>query len=248
MTSFARLAPDGERAAHEWLAEIDPRGRAPADRPFLFLNMVASADGRAALGGRTAPLGSAADTLLLTELRALADAVLLGTGTIRAEGYDRLVRHPERVARRVAAGLPETPLAVLITRSLDVPWDAGLFAAPDQPVLVYAPEGAAAPAVAAPVELVPLPDVSPPAMLADLRRRGIRALLCEGGPTLNRALLACDAVDELFLTLAPLLAGNAVAPRILEGGGLAAPIRLELAWTLSHDDELYLRYLIPHGD
>ena len=98
--------------------------------------------------------------------------------------------------------------------------------------------------MAAPVEVVPLPDVSPAAVLADLRRRGIRALLCEGGPRLNGALLACDAVDELFLTLAPLLAGNAVAPRIVEGDGLAAPIRLELAWALSHDDELYLRYRI----
>ena len=247
MTAFARLAPDGKRPAHEWLAEVDPRGRAPAGRPFLFLNMVASADGRASLGGHTSPLGSPADTLLLTELRALSDAVLIGTGTLRAEGYGRLVSHPDRVARRAAAGLPETPPAVVITRSLDVPWDAGLFAAPDQPVLVYtAAETAEPPALAAPVELVRLPDVSPPAVLADLRRRGVRALLCEGGPILNRALLACGAVDELFLTLAPLLAGNAVAPRIVEGGGLAAPIRLELAWALSHDDELYLRYRIVH--
>ena len=68
--------------------------------------MVASADGRAALDGRTGALGSEADTLLLTELRALADAVLLGTGTLRAEGYARLVARPRAASRRrVAAGL-----------------------------------------------------------------------------------------------------------------------------------------------
>ena len=107
MTGFARLGTQGERPPHEWLAEVDPAARAPADRPFVLLNMVASADGRAALEGRTRALGSDADTLLLTELRALADAVLIGVGTLRAEGYARLVAEPGRVARRVAAGRPE---------------------------------------------------------------------------------------------------------------------------------------------
>ena len=137
MTGFARLGTEGERPPHEWLAEVDPAARAPADRPFVLLNMVASADGRAALEGRTRALGSDADTLLLTELRSLADAVLIGVGTLRAEGYARLVAEPGRVTRRVAAGRPETPLAVLLSRSFSLPWDAGLFAAADQPVLIY---------------------------------------------------------------------------------------------------------------
>ena len=70
----------------------------------------------------------------------------------------------------------------------------------------------------------------------------MRALLCEGGPTLNRALLAAGVVDELFLTLSPLLTGNTDAPRIVEGEDLPAPVRLRLEWVLHHDDELYLRY------
>ena len=70
----------------------------------------------------------------------------------------------------------------------------------------------------------------------------MRALLCEGGPTLNRALLAAGVVDELFLTLSPLLAGNADAPRIVEGEDLPHPAALQLAWVLRHGDELYLRY------
>jgi riboflavin biosynthesis pyrimidine reductase len=204
--------------------------------------MVATVDGRATLGGRTAPLGSDTDTLLLTELRALADAVLIGAGTLRAEGYGTLVGNAERVARRRAAGRAGTPVAVLLSRSLDLPWDAGLFAAPDQPVLVYTGSDAEPPGVAAPLEVVRLEDPSPARALADLRARGVRALLCEGGPTLNRALLAAGVVDELFLTLTPLLAGNAAAPRIVEGEDLPHPTALQLAWVLRHGDELYLRY------
>ena len=126
---FERLRPAGTQPPHEWLAELSAAERAPDDRPFVYLNMVASVDGRAAIDGGSHALGSDADTLLLTELRTLADAVLIGTGTLRAEGYGRLVGNPERVARREAAGRPATPLAVLISRSLDLPWDAGLFAA-----------------------------------------------------------------------------------------------------------------------
>jgi riboflavin biosynthesis pyrimidine reductase len=239
-----RLHPSEHRPPHEWLTELDLT--AHEDRPFVYLNMVATVDGRAAIGGRSHVLGSATDTLLLTELRTLADAVLIGTGTLRAEGYGRLVGNPDRVARRRAAGRPDTPTAVLLSRSLDLPWDAGLLAAPDQPVIVYTGAEVQAPEVAAPVEVVRLPAPTPVAALADLRARGVRALLCEGGPTLSRALLAAGVVDELFLTLSPLLAGNTDAPRIVEGPDLAAPTRLHLEWVLHHDDELYLRYAVRH--
>ncbi len=217
---------------------------ARADRPFTYLNMVASVDGRAAIEGRSHALGSETDTLLLTELRTRADAVLIGSGTLRAEGYGRLVRNADRVARRAAAGRTPTPTAVLISRGLDLPWDAGLFQAADQPVIVYTDADRDPPPTEAPVEVVRTAD--PAAALADLRARGVGALLCEGGPTLNRALLAAGLVDELFLTLSPLLAGNASAPRIVEGEDLPAPARLSLAWVLHHDDELYLRYVIRH--
>ena len=239
-----RLTRTEQRTPHEWLAGVAIPEH--ADRPFVYLNMVASVDGRAAIEGRAHALGSDTDTLLLTELRTLADAVLIGTGTLRAEGYARLVANADRVARREAAGRTPTPTAVLLSRSLDLPWDAGLFAAADQPVIVYTGAAAEPPEVAAPVEVVRLADPSPAAALADLRERNMRAVLCEGGPTLNRALLAAGVVDELFLTLTPLLAGNNEAPRIVEGEDLPAPARLDLEWVLHHDDELYLRYRIRH--
>jgi riboflavin-specific deaminase-like protein len=239
-----RLRPTDPRPPHEWLADVRPHERAREDRPFTYLNMVASVDGRATIEGRAKELGSDIDTLLLTELRTLADAVLIGPGTLRAEGYGRLIANPERVARREAAGLPPTPIAVVITRSFDLPWKAGLFAAEDQPVLIYTSADATPPEVGAPIELVRLADPTPAAVLRDLRARGVRALLCEGGPTLNSALLTDGVVDELFLTLSPLLTGNVEAPRIVEGEGLPEPLSLALEWVLQHDDELYLRYRI----
>jgi riboflavin-specific deaminase-like protein len=242
--AFDRLTPGPSRPPHEWLSELRPHDRAPDDRPFLFLNMVASADGRATIEGRTVGLGSEADTLLLTELRAVADAVLIGTGTIRAEGYGRLVRNPERVARRAAAGLPPTPAAVLISRSFDIPWGAPLLESADQPVIIYTGDGGAPPRVAAPLEVVRLEDCTPRAVMADLRSRGVRSLLCEGGPTLNSGLLEAGVVDELFLTLSPQLAGETDAPRIVEGMGLPEPVPLTVEWVLRHDDELYLRYRV----
>jgi riboflavin biosynthesis pyrimidine reductase len=244
--SFRRLAPaGGEASARELLAGVEAHDRAPAGRPFVLVNMVATLDGRASHEGRTGALGGAADLEMLLELRALADAVLIGTGTLRAEGYARLVGSEERRAHRLARGLAADPPAVLLSRGLDLPWDAGLFAAPEQPVLVYTgAEGAPPDGLAAPVEVVRLAEPTPAAMLADLRARGIRALLSEGGPTLNRALLADGLVDELFLTLTPVLTGEPGAVRIVEGAGLPAPVAAAPAWVLQAGGELFLRYVL----
>jgi riboflavin-specific deaminase-like protein len=245
--TYSRLLSAGPDAtAPELLAEVRPRERAPEGRPFVFVNMVSTIDGRAQVHGRTGELGEEADLEMLLELRALADAVLIGSGTLRAEGYARLVGSQERRARREAAGLPPDPAAVLLSRGLDLPWEAGLFAAPEQPVLVYTSEDAEAevPEVAAPVEVVRVRGASPTAMLADLRARGIAALLTEGGPTLNRALLAAGLVDELFLTIAPVITGEQEAIRIVEGEGLPAALRGRPVWVLRARGELFLRYAL----
>ncbi len=238
--AFERLHPPGPPATAADLAE-DAAGGATRQgaRPFVFLNMVASLDGRAAVGGSTKPLGGDADLELLLELRTSADAVLIGTSTVRAEGYDRLVRSPERRARRVAAGREPDPLAVLVSRSGDVPWDAGLFAAPEQPILVYADASPPHP-VAAPLEVVPPRDLA--AVAADLAARGVRRLLCEGGPSLNRALLDAGLVDALCLTLAPVVTADDTEPTIVGGGALRVPQALSLASVARAGDELFLRY------
>jgi riboflavin-specific deaminase-like protein len=226
--------------------EKPPQERAPADRPFVCVNMIATVDGRAAREGRSATLGGEADLQRLLDLRTIADAVLIGTGTLRAEGYDRLVRSEERRARRRAAGLAEDPLAVILSRRFDVPWDAGLFQAPEQPVLVYtgppAPDAGEPQEVPAPVEVVRLEVPGLTEMLADLRARGVRALLSEGGTTMHGALWAAGVVDELFLTIAPLITGDSDEPNIVEGGRLPDAASLELLSLERVGSELFLRY------
>jgi riboflavin-specific deaminase-like protein len=221
-----------------------PHDRAPEDRPFVYVNMITTLDGHAGIDGRSAGIGDDADLQMLLDLRAAADAVLIGTGTVRAEGYDRLVRSDERRARRVEAGLAEDPLAVLISRRFDIPWEAGLFAAPEQPVLAYTGVDGEVPDVAAPVEVVRLADPTPRAALADLRARGVRALLCEGGPTLHGALHAEGLVDELFLTLAPLLTGDDAELSIVAGGRLPDVRHLRLLSVQQVGSELLLRYAV----
>jgi riboflavin-specific deaminase-like protein len=205
--------------------------------------MISTVDGRAARDGRSKTIGGEADLQRLLDLRERADAVLIGTGTLRAEGYDRLVRSPERRERRLSQGLTEDPPAVILARRFDVPWDAGLFQAPDQPVLVYTGVDAdEPPSVPAPVEVVRLEVPGLTEMLADLHARGVRNLLSEGGPTMHGALWAAGVVDELYYTIAPLLTGDADEPNIVEGGRLPEAVELELLEVERIGSELFLRY------
>ena len=150
---------------------VGEAGQLPQARPWVTGIMVSSLDGRATLGGTSRALGGPTDLEMLLALRRRADALLVGPGTVRAEGYG-----------------PLPCPAVLVSRSFDLPWEAGLFSAPGQRVLVYTRAEHEPPGVAAEVEAVPIVELAD--VLADLRRRGVERLLCEGGPTLNRALLA----------------------------------------------------------
>lgn len=226
--SLTRVFPDGAvLEADEAFESWDPGARAPADRPTVALNMVVSVDGRAALDGTSAGLSVPADREIFHALRGRVDAVLAGTGTLRAEGYGRLVKDAGRRAAREARGLAADPLAVVLSRSGDVP-DVPLLADSQQPSVVLTGE-----------------DAAPGAALARLRaQHGVRSLLCEGGPTLNRALLDAGAVDELFVTLSPLLAGGEPPLPLLAGAGMDPPARLELAWALEAQSALFLRYRV----
>jgi riboflavin biosynthesis pyrimidine reductase len=245
---YERLRPDGPPVtAVDALFEARLGAHAPEDRPYLFMNFVATGDGRATRGGNTRALGSDADLQMLLGLRTVADAVLVGPGTVRVEGYGRLVGSEERRARRAAEGLAPDPPLVIFSRTFELPWEAPLFEAAEQPVIVYTGIDGVAPDVAAPVEIVWLEPYSSAAALADLRARGVRALLSEGGPTLFRGLLGEGLVDELFLTLVPELTAGAGELRILPGPPLEPPAPMSLQWILQADGELFLRYRLGSG-
>ena len=182
-----RLLPDpGTTTVEEQLDTYRPWEHSHDDRPYLAMNFAATVDGRATIDGVSGPIGSADDTAMLVGLRTRFDAVMIGAGTMRAEGYGD-------IGRRLIV-----------------------------------------------VESGPRGKADLPALLRSLHGEGVKALLCEGGPTLHGALQAAGLVDELFLTIAPKLVGG-IAPRILEGD-LPGVEPLELAWLLEEGGELFARY------
>jgi riboflavin-specific deaminase-like protein len=245
---FRQLIPEpGTAEIGELLASVDFVGMASAERPYSIVNFVSSADGRVAFQGRSGKLGDDGDKNVFHTLRERVDAVLVGTGTLRTERYGRLVRDEQRRHRRAAAGLRPEPLAALLSRSGDVPLDIPLFAAPESHVVIFSPAPVDTSQCAAEVEVVQLDmgEVTLTTVLRRLRSRyDVRALLCEGGPTMFGALLQEELVDELFLTLAPKLAGGGAAPTIASGPELTELVGLEPAWVLERGGSLYLRYLL----
>jgi len=209
--------------------------------------MVASADGATAVAGRSGGLSCPADHALFNIQRALADAVLVAAGTMRAERYGPVeLTTEEQNARRTRGQTPLPPIAV-VSRSCDLDWDSPFFTeAVARPIVLTA---ASAPAdrreAAAQVsDLIVAGDsgVDPGRALDELGERGIRSLAAEGGPTLNGLLSAAGVIDDLCLTVSPLLAGGS-SKRILSGDLLDPPAPLTLASACREGDFLFLRYL-----
>jgi riboflavin biosynthesis pyrimidine reductase len=214
-------------------------GRPPA--PTLRVNFVSSADGAVALDGYSAGLSGGPDKRVFGLLRMLCDGLLVGAGTLRHEGYGPVRLSDDRRAWRRAHGLPPYPTLVVVSARLDLDPAAPVFAqAPVRPV-VLAPGGAATPppGLDGVADVLPVADLG--AGLAALRERGLAQILCEGGPQLFGALVGLDAVDELCLTVAPLLAGP--GPDRVVAGTPAPPRALRLAHALEADGSLLLRYI-----
>ena len=218
------------------------------DRPRVALNMIESIDGRAEVDGRSGGLGNPTDRTLFHGLRSIADAVLVGGSTARAENYGRIIRDPDVRRARTRAGLAPEPLAVIVTRSGALPHDLPLLREPEARVVVVT--GASAPeltGVAAHVRYVRSGDDGADlgAALRELHDEcGVRAVLSEGGPRLAGMLLTDGRLDELFLSFAPLLAGGEDPVTILRCPPLDPPVPAELATVHQDGSRLFLRYRI----
>jgi riboflavin biosynthesis pyrimidine reductase len=224
---FRALLPDradGLTAADLAAALPEP----PRDeRPFLALNFIATADGRATIRGRTGPIANRADHELFHALRTRFDAVMVGAQTVRVESYG-----------------PLEATGILVSRSLEVPADVGLLRAPQNRVIVLTPDPAAQlPPCAATVTYLREPDLG--AAMRRLRaEHGIHSVLCEGGPQLFANLLAAGVVDELHLVIAARLAGGPDPLTILTGPPLDPPRDLELLSLHESGGYLFLRYAL----
>ncbi|MET9802426.1 pyrimidine reductase family protein [Streptomyces sp. NPDC006368] len=251
-----RLFPvtDETSAAHapardrEWSLDELAEAYAYPERPWLRANMVSSLDGAAQHDGRSEPISSATDMRIFGTLRALADVVIVGAETVRREGYRPARAREAFAARRAAAGQGPAPAIAVVSASLELDFAAPLFTGPLVPTLLLT--GAAAPAdrvraaEAAGAEVIVAgdgPGVEPVRALRALAARGLTRQLTEGGPRLLGQLVAAGALDELCLTVSPLLtAGN--AQRIAGGPSLVVPERFALASVLEEEGFLFTRY------
>lgn len=195
------------------------------DAPFIRFNFVSSLDGAATLGGLSGALGTAADKRVFMLLRRQADVILVGAGTIRAEGYEgELLDEPSRTWR-VARSLPERPVLVVVSGHLDLDPHSELFTQNPGQIMVLT-TGSAAGAKIEQFESIaevvstgtPGPGIDPRWIIKTLAARGHRVLHSEGGPTLFADFQRADAVDSLCVTYTPLLAGGD-SPRIAHGTG-----------------------------
>lgn len=220
----------------------------PPDRDrWVALNMVSSLDGAVTIGGVSGPLGGGGDLAGFRALRAAVDVVLVGAGTARAERYGPPKVPAALQDARLARGQQRRPAVAVVTASLDLTGAERLL---DGTVPVVAVTAASAPAdrraalEARGVEVLASGDdtVDLPHALDVLAARGQGRVLCEGGPRLNRDLLSRGLVDDVFLTVAPVLVGGADAGIV--AGPLPAPVDLRLREGREHEGELLLRYQV----
>ena len=242
-----RLLPEvAETSIPEQAATLDFTSMAHDERPYLYTNFALTVDGSATIEGRSGKIGSESDTAMLVALRTRADAVMIGAGTMRAEGYGRVIGDPVKRERRERDGLSPDPLMVIVSGRMDLPWDAPLFVEGHGRVLIFTASDMDPPGTETAVDVVRHDEaVDLPRAMQHLRaEENVRALLCEGGPRLHAQLIDTGLVDELFVTHAPKLAGG-TGPGIVVGLP-EAERELELAWLLADDEsgELFARYRV----
>jgi riboflavin-specific deaminase-like protein len=220
---------------------------APLTRPWVLTNMIASVDGAAAVEGRSGQLGGPADKAAFSAIRGVADVILVGAGTVRAEGYGPPRTSEAQQARRQARGQEPFPRIAVVSGRLELDLTSALFtASPTRPLVVTSrrasPEQLGAISEVADVVMAGADTVDLDEALTTLGRSGTAVVLCEGGPTLDGQLLAAGLIDEVCLTVAPVLVGGA-ASRIMQGPPIGRLEGLTLDRVLEHDGMLLLRYV-----
>jgi riboflavin biosynthesis pyrimidine reductase len=245
-----RLLPPGDPTGVAQIVEDLGLWQRDGEGRRLMLNMVSTVDGRATLEGRSGGLSASADRRLFHGLRSAVDAVLVGAGTIRTERYGRMIPDATQRAHRVERGLSAEPLACIVSGRVALEPDLPLLHEPEAHLAILTASEASLPAVPAHVDYIRAREegkLDLAAAIAELCERfEVSSILCEGGPHLAFQLLAAGLVDELFLSLSPLLAGGEPAGgealRILAGSELEPPVELKLLTVLHADSSLFLRY------
>lgn len=237
----------GEEVPDALAPYLDVDRSRPVHECWVTGHMVAGLDGTASVGGRVGSLSTSADQVLFRRMRQVADIVLVGAETVRSEGYGPVRLSEEAREWRRLRGLSPTPPLAVVSRSLAFDWTATLFRDP--------PEGARTHlitcATADPARLAEAEEfatvvvageehVEPAAAMQALADLGRRVVLCEGGPTWLGELVAADRLDELCLSISPLMGGDPLPVAVTPlGAGLA---EFDLKGAMAEDHTLFLRY------
>lgn len=217
-----------------------------AGRPWVMCNMIASADGGISVDGVSGGLGGPGDKAVFGALRAIPDVIVVASGTVIAENY-RKPQTPEDVqAQRVARGQTARPRLAIVTRSLSIDPAHRVFDPEARPLIITTadadPTARAALEEVADIVVAGDRSVDLTDALGSLHRLGADIVLLEGGPTLNGAFVDHDLIDELCLSVSPMLLGGE-SPRIVARSSNTAPLPLRLDRTLHDDGALFHRYL-----
>ncbi|OFS27262.1 MULTISPECIES: dihydrofolate reductase family protein [unclassified Brevibacterium] len=238
--SPAQFAPDPREAA---LTALYDSTDIPPDRPRVQSNMVQSLDGRiAGADGLSGTISSPADKRVFAVLRALADVVIVGASTVREEGYTRLPARQRFAEDRRTRGQDPAPTLAIITGSGNLDVDH-LTSAGSGSIIVFTTtddDDVLGRLRSSLCEVIRVDSPDPHTVLEALAQRGFKRALCEGGPSLLGEWAAAGAIDEMCVTVSPLLVGGA-GPGILGRVELDGPARLRLLSAVEGDSTLMLR-------
>lgn len=217
--------------------------RGHPDRPWLMANFVATIDGATVVEGGSTAISDDDDRAMFHALRTVADVILVGAGTVRAENYGPLRMDEERQMARRDHGLDEIPRLVIVSASLALDPGHRVFSDPERRVTVLTDPSAP------PDRFGALSDVADVVRLDSTRAESIlgrlgaaRLILCEGGATLVGHFVAARLLDEMALTVAPVLVAG-VSNRVAQGESAKPPLEMRLDRVLYGDRNLFLRYV-----
>ena len=243
--SSGDLTPDEVADAYPW----------PADAQWVRAMMVTTLDGAAAgPDGLSGSISSSVDRDVFDAVRRFADVVLVGGGTFRAEGYGPMTAKEGDAERRQEAGQSAAPTLAIVSGSLNLDWDSPTFTESTHRPIVFTGPMADHPAdsntlarAEATCEIIAAsePHVPPSFIVDQLTQRGLRHIVCEGGPSLLEGMVAADLLDEADITLSPVFAGTAQTPRT---DALEEVSGFDLAHVLTAEGFLMNRYVKPTSD
>lgn len=222
------------------------------DRPFIFINSAMSADGKLSTKERKqVRISGELDFERMDELRARADAIMVGIGTVLSDDPSLTVKSSERKAARKAIGKSENPARIIVDSAARTPLDADIFKKGEGVRIIAV--SSAAPAknveelekkalvIRTGIDRVDLPDLA-----GKLKEMGINTLMVEGGATLNWGMLSAGLVDEIYTFVGNLIIGGATAPTFTDGEGFseAELLKLELISAEKIADGILLKWKV----